>query len=286
MGGLGNQLFQYAAGRALAAERETSLKLDVSGFERYPLRSYRLHHFSVAATLADGADVARVRGNLDWRPYRVLRRMVEQRRPYYRRRLVHEAHFHYDPNIRKVGRDAFLIGFWQSEKYFAGIREILLSELEVVTPPDGPNRELLGEIDATDSISLHIRRGDYVSDPRNRSFYAACTPDYYERALQAMLRRVTRPHVFVFSDDPEWAHAHLRVPCAVTFIRHNGPERDHEDLRLMSRCRHHITANSTFSWWGAWLSTHPERHVISPRAWFNDTSVNGSDIVPASWERL
>jgi hypothetical protein len=286
MGGLGNQLFQYAAGRALAVARGTTLKLDTSAFRDYPLRSYRLDHFHISATVAGPEDMARVMGRRLWRPWRVLVRALEPRRAYYRRRIVHEPHYHYAPAIRKVGRDALLVGFWQSESYFAEIRGRLLEELSVTTPPDGANLRLLESIDGVDSISLHVRRGDYVTDPANRSFYAECGPDYYERAVQRLLPLTTQPHVFVFSDDPDWAGAHVRVPCPMTVVRHNGPDHDYEDLRLISRCRHHVTANSTFSWWGAWLGTHPGKRVIAPGRWFTDPTVNCDDVIPAGWERL
>ncbi|HET8654370.1 MAG TPA: alpha-1,2-fucosyltransferase [Longimicrobiaceae bacterium] len=286
LGGLGNQMFQYATGRALALRRGTVLKLDLSAFAAYPLRSYRLDHFRIDATLADTAEVARVTG----RNLRGLRARihgaVERRRPYYRRGMVRERRFGYDPKLSGVRGDAYLVGFWQSERYFDDIRDRLVAELTVSTPPEGDNRRLLDAIEATDSISLHVRRGDYVEDPANLRLHGTCPPAYYERALAALLPRADRPHVFVFSDDIGWAKEHLRIPCPATFVAHNGEERDYEDLRLMSRCRHHVIANSTFSWWGAWLSTHPDRTVVAPREWFRDGSLDARDVVPDSWLRV
>jgi hypothetical protein len=286
LGGLGNQMFQYATGRALAARRGAPLKLDLSAFRVYPLRSYRLDNFRIAATLAEASDVAGVRGTDRGPLRRRIQAAVERRRPYYRRRMVQEPHYHFDPNLRRVGRNAYLVGFWQSEKYFGDIRDALLAELSVAEPPDPANRRVLERIDATDSISLHVRRGDYVSDPNNQRIYAACSPRYYRDALDTILPRLGEPHVFVFSDDITWAKEHLRFPCPTTFVDHNGAERDYEDMRLMSRCRHHVIANSSFSWWGAWLARDPAKQVVAPLLWFNDPAVDTRDVIPASWLRL
>lgn len=286
LGGLGNQMFQYAAGRALAARHGVSLKLDLSAFSAYPLRTYRLHQFCIEAELAEGSEVARATG----RHLRGLRRRlhgaIEGRRPYHRRRVIRERHFHHDPDLARVGPDAYLIGFWQSEKYFAGIRDLLLQELAVREPPDAANLRMLERIEAVDSISLHIRRGDYVTEERNQRLYGSCSMSYYESALEVVGSAIDEPHVFVFSDDIPWARAHLRAPYPVTFVDHNGEQRDHDDMRLMSRCAHHITANSSFSWWGAWLGTHPAKKVVAPSRWFDDPKIDTSDVVPDSWLRL
>jgi len=286
LGGLGNQMFQYAAGRALAARHGTALKLDLSAFRAYPLRSFRLQHFRIEATLAEAADVEAVKGTDRGPLRRRLQLAVERRRPHFRRRVVHEPHFHFDPNMERVGRHAYLVGFWQSEAYFSQIRDAVRRELTVSEPPDEANRRTLERIASTDSISLHVRRGDYVTDPRNQQFYAACPPRYYRDALDAVLPGLDDPRVFVFSDDIAWASAHLRFPCPVTFVAHNGEQRDFEDMRLMSRCRHHVIANSTFSWWGAWLASHPDQQVVAPRQWFLDPDVDIRDLVPSSWLRL
>ena len=150
----------------------------------------------------------------------------------------------------------------------------------------GLNAELASEIQATVSVGVHIRRGDYVANPIANQFHGVCSLEYYLAAIAKLKEEIGAPRFFVFSDDIGWARQNLRLPDPTTFVDHNGEAHDYEDLRLMSLCKHHIIANSSFSWWGAWLSNNPDKIVIAPERWFRDPSMDPRDLVPEGWHRL
>ncbi|MEN6509171.1 MAG: alpha-1,2-fucosyltransferase [Smithella sp.] len=156
----------------------------------------------------------------------------------------------FDPNLLKINRDAYLDGYWQSEKYFLDIAPVIRKELSIKTPPDRENELLINKIANSDAVSLHIRRADYVADSHTNTIHGACSLDYYHHAVDKVAEKVKSPHFFIFSDDPAWALDNLKLKYPATFVTKNGPDKNYEDLRLMSLCRHNIIANSTFSWWG------------------------------------
>ena len=282
-GGLGNQLFQYATGRAIAHRNNVPLKLDVSKFESYPLRKYRLDHFDTVASIASPAEVARLTGSGQRGARAKAYSLIQRYLPYYRRSVLKEKHFHFDPNILRASGKVYLVGYWQSEKYFKDIEPILWQELTVKHRPDPANQAMSRLIHQTESVSLHIRRGDYVSNPITHEYHGVCSLDYYQAAVQTLTQTVEEPHFFVFSDDMEWARQNLRLDYPITFVTHNGVEKDYEDLRLMSQCKHHIIANSAFSWWGAWLNPNPDKIVFAPRHWLDDPRFDTRDVIPESW---
>ena len=197
-----------------------------------------------------------------------------------------ERHFHFDPEVASLPDGVCLEGYWQSERYFAQVADRVRHDLTLEKPPAGRDAELLAEIAAGNAVSLHVRRGDYVTDPAASATHGVCPLDYYRRAIAFIAERVADPVFFLFSDDPEWTRANLDLGGAATLVDHNGPDRGHEDLRLMSHCDHHIIANSSFSWWGAWLDPRPQKMVVAPRQWFRDASKDTSDLIPESWVQL
>jgi hypothetical protein len=128
-----------------------------------------------------------------------------------------------------------------------------------------------------------VRRGDYVQNPVTNARHGLCPLEYYHTAVRTLAAQVPDPQFFVFSDDPDWTQQNLKLPYPTTYVTCNGLERDYEDLRLMSHCRHHIIANSSFSWWGAWLSTFPAKTVLAPSTWFREPPQASRDRVPAGW---
>ena len=284
-GGLGNQLFQYAAGFRLASMRNAELKLDLSEFGnpnyRTP-RSYELGIFGITAEHALAKDVASLsrlsgRGIRKWLPkcFRASSREAAQ-----------ERHFHFDPQVHSLPDDVIMDGYWQSERYFADVSDRVREEFSFKQSATGRNAEVAAEIAACNAVSLHVRRGDYAADPVVMSMHGVCSLDYYDRAVEYALERISDPVFFLFSDDPDWVRDHLKVRGSVRVVDHNGPDSGCEDLRLMSQCEHHIIANSTFSWWGAWLNPNPNKVVIAPKRWFADESLDTSDLLPASWVKL
>lgn len=279
IGGLGNQLFQYAAARRIALKNDWPIKLDVGGFRAYKRRPYALGHFRIVEDFASPEEVERLKRS-PWG------RMLQRILPAVPRTDVRERHFHFDDRVHDVTSSVYLTGYWQSPRYFSDVAEIIRSEFTLKAPATGQNARALDLIVGTESVAVHVRRGDYVTNPKARRFHGSCTLDYYRRALAEISLRIHKPRFFVFSDDPGWTRAHLVVPDPVVFVEHNGPDRAHEDLRLMRTCRHHIIANSTFSWWGAWLGAHPDQLVIAPDSWFASGNKDTRDLYPSSWVRM
>jgi hypothetical protein len=145
--------------------------------------------------------------------------------------------------------------------------------------------KIMRAVAAVNAVSLHVRRGDYVADARINQIYGTCDLDYYQRCCALVGGRVPNPHFFLFSDDPGWVHDHLKLDFPLTVIDHNGPDDGWQDMFLMSRCRHHIVANSGFSWWGAWLNSRPDKIVCAPANWYQSGKYDESTLVPSDWIR-
>ena len=286
IGGLGNQMFQYATGRALSLARGLPLRLDISGFDGYGLhQGFELQRvFNCQAEAATAADL---RGILGWQSAPLARRILS--RPgmaaLRRKGFVVEPHFHHWPEIRQVSQDCYLVGYWQSEKYFRDAADTIRRDFAFKLPLAGLNAELAGQIAQANAVSLHVRRGDYVSNHKTHATHGACSLDYYRAAIQYVSDRVEQPYFFIFSDDIAWVKENLRMDMPHRYIDHNQGAESYNDMRLMSLCRHHIIANSSFSWWGAWLNMGANKIVVAPEKWF----ANGKDAVdlfPHGWVTL
>ena len=296
MGGLGNQMFQYATGRAVALRLETELILDKTWFATKgpdPWRGYELNRFRVEEREMTGWEWTwlRPRGAGEPRgiwPARMLRGLA--RRTFVSvRRPEHAGVF--DPKVFAPARRIYLDGYWQSERYFAADEDVIREEFQWREEPDADNGALLEQIRRWkgEAVAMHVRRGDYVSDAKTNAFHGVCGIDYYERAVAEIQSRVRKPQFFVFSDDPAWVRENLRVEGsggATVYVTHNVGKRNAEDLRLMAACRHFVIANSSFSWWGAWLGEHPEKVVVAPRKWFARAEEQMDDLLPAAWVRV
>ena len=285
-GGVGNQLFQYANGRAIAYRTHAGLGVDTSILMRNYSRPYKLCYFSISADTDAAEQLNNVKGSGQTSISAIMDSILQCLKPYYRRKIYRERSQRYDPNILRIMPPVYLVGYWQSEKYFKDIEGIIRGEFKLKQPPNPINSEMLGQIRAVTSVSVHIRRGDFVTNPTINKIHGVCSLDYYHNAIQIMAGKVSNHHFYIFSDDMEWSRSNLRVNYPVTFMSHNGIELDHEDLRLMCHCKHHVIANSSFSWWGAWLSESTNKIVIAPNRWFNDPSRDSRDIVPEGWLRI
>lgn len=285
IGGLGNQLFQYAIARNLAMKHNTELKIDISAFKEYTLRGYSLSPFNIIENIASDEEIT----SLKTRNPVFFERLVSK---VFKRPLnppptyVYEKHFHYDPEIMTLPDNSYLEGYWQSEKYFSDIAETIRNEFTIKIQPTGLNKELTERIKSCVSVSIHIRRGDYVKNPYTSRIHGICDIEYFLRGMNYLGNQICSPHYFIFSDDPDWVINNFNIPYQSTYVTHNHAQNDFEDLRLMSQCQHHIIANSTFSWWGAWLCRNLHKIVIAPQRWFNDADKDMKDLIPASWKRM
>lgn len=287
MGGLGNQMFQYAAGRRLALGQNIPLKLDVTWFLRWPSRAYALHALSIAEAFATPQEVREVAGPETTGIGRLMFRLRRRWRIGYRWTWIHEPGLSpFDAGVLVPRERTYLDGYWQSERYFSDVAVTIRRDFTLRAPPGARTRELADQIGAVDSVSVHVRRGDYVSDPKTSEIRNVCTPDYYRRCVAYVAAQVTRPHLFLFSDDPPWVAANLRFDHPTTLVSEAASSGGHEDLRLMSLCRHHIIANSSFSWWGAWLNAREDKLVLAPRRWMNDPRADDRDWLPPEWIRM
>jgi len=291
VGGLGNQLFQYACGRSVALRwekergRKVVFKLDLSAFQtHYTLHKYSLHHLCIKENIASQKEIAELRpvGKLGH-----LRALVD---PWIKKRFektrFQEKGLTFDRSIFEKKPPLYLEGYWQTEKYFNEIASVLREEFKVKTEPSSRNREWADRIAGCESVSLHVRRADYVSNNQTQSLHGTCDMGYYREAVAQMAKSVRNPHIFVFADDPVWAAEHVRFDFPTFYVADNNAETNYEDFRLMSLCSHNIIANSTFSWWGAWMNPNPKKRVVAPRQWFQDLSKDASDLVPENWVRI
>ena len=285
-GGLGNQLFQYAAARALALRHGTGVLLDTSAFgrrsPRYTARMLELQAWRVQARVAS-ADELRALPLARRVPF--LSSLISGWRTYIERGRDYDAEFAERPDR------TYLVGYWQSPRYFADCATTISSEVEPVYPLSAASALIADRIDTTASVAVHVRRGDYVSLPSAIAMHGALPLSYYRSAIDHMRALFTRPCFFILSDDPDWCRAHLPlVPKEAVFVDHNRGADTWQDLVLMSRCRHHVIANSSFSWWGAWLADQRHRgaprQVIAPARWYAGQAHDTVDRFPAHWRVL
>lgn len=267
IGGLGNQLFQYAAAKSLAIEKKKKLCIDVSQFENYKLHNYALNHFNIFS-------------NIYRRPNKYLRKIKNflKKSVYYK-----EVGFGYNKELININGDAiFLEGYFQSEKYFLKYEKEIRNDFEIITPLKTITKETIEQIQRVNSVSIHIRRGDYLTN----QLHNTNKENYYEKALEIIESRVDKPVFFVFSDDMDWVKLNFSTKQETVFIDFNDALTNFEDLKLMYSCKHNVIANSSFSWWGAWLNQNPDKVVIAPKQWFNDDSIYVEDIIPTSWVKI
>ncbi|MCC6580767.1 MAG: alpha-1,2-fucosyltransferase [Phycisphaeraceae bacterium] len=285
-GGLGNQMFQYALGLAMTADGRRRLVVDRSQIDHDALRAYALDVFR--------HEPARLPWGLRSAAIAVLSRTriwLRQGQTWGRLypggpRVIRERTGRFDPDVLKADGHVLLDGYWQSEAYFASHRRIIEQAMTWRDEPDERERTYLAKIGDAESVAVHVRRGDYVSNPATRQYHGVCDAAYYTQAAAMMAKKLSKPRFFVVSDDPDWAQANLTWPGPAEVVRLNQPDRPHRDMRVMSRCRHAIIANSSFSWWGAWLTEQPGKIVIAPQRWFNQTGEHLADPVPARWIRM
>ena len=286
-GGLGNQMFQYAAGRSVAERLGAELKLDSRWFAGRGSaipgnpREFLLGCFTIDADLVDAERIA-VLPPRSRRQYWSQRLLPHPWRPVLKV-LTEDDSLLPDERILEISDDTYLDGFWHSERYFAPHAHVLRKDFSFRTPPSGANASLVAAIQEGMSVSVHVRRQDYITEPKTRSVSGILQPAWYRAAVDLIAARAGAPAVYVFSDDPAWCRSNLRFDHPTTVVEGNQATA-FEDMRLMSLCRHHVIANSTFSWWGAWLNARPDRIVIAPEPWRMDRGA--SQVVPDDWMRL
>ena len=279
LGGLGNQMFQYAAGRCLAHLNNTQLKLDVTGFTDYKLRNFDLHSLHTDCQFASADEIR------DLLPSHNFEKALQYLSPKKKRTYYREKYFHFDDDLLKFGRNVYLKGYFQSEKYFLLIKEIIQNEFRIKDEAIVRVKDSFNVPGSENKVSVHIRRGDMKNDPVIAERHGVMPLSYYQNAIQIIRSKISAPHFYFFSDDINWAKQNFNSPDA-TFVSGEISKTHFEDLYLMSQCDHNIIANSSFSWWGAWLNKNVDKIVIAPDKWFNNGPKDTQDLIPEGWLKV
>ena len=287
--GLGNQLFQYAIGKHLSIRHGVPLKLDTSFFETQTLRRFKLDNYNIVAQIASPEEINHF---LFWQKdhglpakfYRKIQKMF----PRNKRRYIKESEWWiYDPDVLNASSNVYLDGYWQHYKYFLNVYPEIFTEITLKEGADGA--QVLKEriLENSSSVSIHIRRGDYITDPDAYNLMGTLPLEYYASAMDFINTKLSNPFYYIFSDDLNCAKDNLNIKAPSTFVDLEGGLKDYIELDLMSKCHHNIIANSSFSWWGAFLNRNPGKIVISPATWAIDKKRNeGIHLQFPSWIKI
>jgi Glycosyl transferase family 11 len=278
-GGLGNQLFQYAIGRHLSHEWGCKLELDVSWFYKVHMlngptvRDYALGPFVLNAKLVNQYKLEVI--------YEKILILIGLRK---RLQVVNEISYNFHDYEFSYPRSISLNGYWQSWRYFEKSNQLIIDDLSRLVPVNDLNESMLQKIrNTTNAICVHVRRGDYVCDRKTSEYHGFCDLLYYDEAYKRLGFNADECSVFVFSDEIEWVKKNLNFPCPVNCVDINDSNSVHQDLMLMMACNHFIIANSSLSWWAAWLGADRNKRIIAPIKWFADNKINTEDLIPSGW---
>ena len=285
-GGLGNQMFQYAAARSLSLKLNARLKLDTSFLsdhsphEHFTLRDYELDIFTFPQPIATQKELDKF-FKIPFSGKRFDK--LQQSLNHYH--IFREKHFHFNRDFFNQGKNTFLDGYFQSEKYFKMFESQIRQDFSFNCQLNEYNQKMIDLIQHTNSVAVHFRRKDYISNPITNKAHGVCSMEYYKNALQIIEKNVSNPSFFIFSDDIAWVKENWKFNFPVTFIENQNVQSS-VDLYLMSTCKHFVIANSSFSWWGAWLSVNKNKNVIAPIKWFNDNHADTKDLYLKSWIKI
>lgn len=295
MGGLGNQMFEYAAARCLAERLGQPLKIDTATLldrsnptEGFMFRDYDLGIWNIQESFATPEEVLALT-KVNQEPLSFAKKIsrkvskILQFSPN-RHRIYKEPHFHYDRNFYTQKAPLYLQGYWQSEEYFKPIAKIIRQEFTFKNPLSSHCENLAAQIASTESICLNVRRGDFVSSAKTNALLGFVGTNYLEKGVDLIADKLEKPHVYIFSDEPEWCKENLNFPYPTTLVSHEyAGEKFRDYLDLMIRCKYFVIPNSSFAWWAAWLAPHKQKIVVAPKKWFADETMRSFDLIPSSW---
>ena len=288
-GGMGNQMFQYALGRALSLKNNTPLYLDLNflldrtphpKWQKFVFRNYDLDIFNIKAEIAAKKDIPRIYRSYLPGKFKVYEDTLKMK---YLPLPGVEKSFKFDPKVLGLGEDTYLMGFWQSFKYFKEIEDVIRADFTFKKPMSEKSKTLLDEINSCESLCINVRRADFVDN----SHHGTIGNEYYNMAISIVSQTRKIDKIYVFSDDMGWCEQNLKFAHPTRFVNHEyaGPKFE-EYLALMVACKNFVIPNSTFGWWAAWLSPIKEKVIIAPKKWFVDSNIDTTDLIPKNWIRL
>lgn len=278
-GGLGNQLFQYAAGFCVAKRLNTDLALYFTLEDTDTKRKPAIAELFPDLKWVEESDVR------DYIPKNTLERIWQRLLPFQKKVFYKEPHFHYDDNILKISDNTYLKGFWQSEKYFIEYLDELKFKLLSAISSIKLDSVIEEKLNTQNSISVHVRKGDYLKPPYI-SYYHQLSNDYYKKAVHEIISSSTAAKVFVFTDDIEWVKQNLDIGYPYEIVSGQYTCSAFEDMKGIIECKHHIIANSSFSWWAAWLGSSENKKIVAPAKWFNEGPLDTEDLIPENWIKI
>ena len=285
-GGMGNQMFQYALGRALSLKNDAPLYFDLNflldraphpKWQKFVFRNYDLDIFNIKADIASKKDIPFLYRSFFSGRLKVYEDTFKMK--FFPGTGV-EKSFNFNPKVLSLGSDAYVMGFWQSFKYFQEIEDVIRKDFTFKHPMSEKSKQLLNEISSCESLCINVRRADFVDS----SHHGTMGNEYYALAISIILKSRKIDKIYVFSDDIAWCEANLKFQFPTMFVgKDYAGNKYGEYLALMTACKNFVIPNSTFGWWAAWLCTNNEKVVVYPKKWFADSDADTSDLIPANW---
>jgi hypothetical protein len=282
MGGIGNQMFQYAFAKSLSLKKKQPFKIDTRAFEFDKLRDFELDIFNLQDRIASSDEIESSQ-KVNESKYSIFLKKMFNKTAVKNVKMYTESSLNFNSQIEFLPAEYFE-GYWQSEKYFIQFEQEIRNDFRMLVQPNSYYKEMLTMAIQSESVSIHFRRGDFVSDSKTNEFHGICSLDYYKDAMKYMKEYIGDVTFFMVSDDIEWVKNEFKDEKNIFFVENNRG-RDFEDLRLMSSCKHNIIANSSFSWWGAWLNENERKVVIAPKKWYRKDEIQQQtrDLIPDTW---
>ena len=278
-GRLANQMFEWAFAKVLSKKSGNTVLIDDSE------ETLKLNCFNLISDLKSVEKPLFYKIFRKLIPFRNLRNKLTALN-FDKMEIVEEESFcRFEQKLLEISQPSYIKGFFQSEKYFKDIREDLLKDFSLKIELNEQNKNILNNIKSTNSVSMHFRRGDYTKK-RVADKYGSCSVEYYKNAVKTIAERISEPvTLFIFSDDINWVKNSVKFDCETVYVDINSGKQGYFDLELMKNCKHNIIANSSFSWWGAWLNENKDKIVVAPKYWMKDidTTSENVDIIPESW---
>lgn len=284
-GRLGNQMFQYAFAKALSLQYNTKCHVDLLEVTQYELDKVFSEDFIEAAHAQ--IEYCKKKEQFLNIHFRIFRRLCKRESKFHKKYWMIEKNFFFEEKNFRVNTDCLIQGFFQSEKYFKDYISDIHKIFTFKNPPNEYYTQIIEQVTKSNSVSVHFRRTDYLEDETIRKIHGPCDVSYYLKAIDVMRKRLDNPQFFLISDDIEWVKSYFPQSDDYVYVENNMGE-NYEDMRVMTLCKHNIIANSTFSWWGAWLNTHKEKIVVAPYRWFADEEMQKKtlDIIPDNWIQI